>query len=65
MSRNLINLAIQGHQKHQILYLTNINSKELYNIKLLGISLEPILQAYFKNVFSENVFEWNKTYILT
>ena len=66
-SGNSINLAIQDHHlinKHQILCLNKLDSKELHNIQLLANSLKPTSQSYFKNVFAGLVFEWDKIYMI-
>ena len=55
---NLINLTIQDHpliKKHQILCLNKLDSKKLYNIKLLAKFLKSTSQAYFEIVFAGHV----------
>ena len=52
------------NQKHQILCLNKLHSKELYNIQLLANFLKPTSQAYFEEIFGGYVFEWDKICIL-
>ena len=57
-SGNSINHAIQVHhaiKKHQILLLSKLDSKELYNVQLLTNFLKQTEQAYFENVFAGQV----------
>ena len=54
---SLENLLIQDHhliKKNQILYLTKLNSNELYKIQIIIKYKKPTSQSYFEKIFNNS-----------
>ena len=64
---NLENLLIQDHhliKKNQILFLTKLNSIELYKIQIITKYKKPTSQSYFKKNFKNSNLDWKAIYLL-
>ena len=64
---SLENLLIQDHhliKKNQILFLTKLNSIELYKIQIIIKYKKPTSQSYFKKIFKNSNLHWKAIYLL-
>ena len=64
---NLNSGSIYGHhliKKSQVYSLGKLNSKELFNILILGIYEKPTSQGYFESFFECSTFDWKDIYLL-
>ena len=64
---NLNSGSIYGNhliKKSQVYSLGKLNSKELFNILILGNYKKPTSQGYFESFFDSSTFNWKDIYLL-
>ena len=50
--------------KKQVYSLGKLNSKELYNVLILGNYKKPTSQGYFEAFFESSTIDWKDIYLL-
>ena len=66
-NKNLNSLSLFAHhiiKTHQVGSLGKRNSKELYNILILGNYKKPTSQGYFEAFFESSTTDWKVIYLL-
>ena len=51
-------------KKKQVYSLGKLNSKELYNVLILGNYKKPTSQGYFEAFFESSTIDWKDIYLL-